>query len=75
VARAEVDAGFDYATDAAIMAGKDKVAFTVPTREPVRYPAAPVAASANAPMAVRFVEFLGSAPAQSVLAKYGFGKP
>jgi molybdate transport system substrate-binding protein len=41
----------------------------------VRYPAAPIAASANAQLAAKFVEFLQSAPAQAVLAKHGFGKP
>src|SRR4030095_5111732 len=39
VARAEVDAGFVYATDAALMPDKVKVAFTVPTQKPVLYPA------------------------------------
>lgn len=75
VARAEVDAGFVYATDAALMPDKVKVALTVPTPTPVRYPAAPIAASANAQPAAKFVEFLQSAPAQAVLAKHGFGKP
>lgn len=75
VARAEVDAAFVYATDAALMPDKVKVALTVPTPTPVRYPAAPIAASANAQLAAKFVEFLQSAPAQAVLAKHGFGKP
>jgi len=75
VARAEVDAGFVYATDAALMPGKVKVALTVATSEPVRYPAAPVTASPNAALAARFVDFLRSAAAQAVLAKHGFGKP
>jgi molybdate transport system substrate-binding protein len=75
VARAEVDAGFVYATDAALMPGKVKVAFAVPTTTPILYPAAPVAASANPALAQRFVEFLLTPPAQVVLAKYGFGKP
>ena len=75
VARAEVDAGFVYATDAALMPDKVNVAFTVPTPKPVRYPAAPIATSANAQLAAKFVDFLQSAPAQAVLAKYGFGKP
>lgn len=75
VARAEVDAGFVYATDAALMPAKVKVAFTVPTRSPILYPVAPLAASPNAALAQRFVEYLASAPAQAVLAKYGFGKP
>ena len=75
VARAEVDAGFVYATDAALMPDKVKVALTVPTPTPVRYPAAPIVASANAQIAAKFVDFLQSAPAQAVLAKYGFGRP
>jgi molybdate transport system substrate-binding protein len=75
VARAEVDAAFVYATDAALMPDKVRVALTVPTQTPVRYPAAPIAASANAQPAAKFVDFLLSAPAQAVLAKHGFGKP
>ena len=75
VARAEVDAGFVYATDAALMPDKVKVALTVPTKTPILYPVAPIASSAHAALAQRFVEFLSAAPAQAVLAKYGFGKP
>jgi molybdate transport system substrate-binding protein len=75
VARAEVDAGFVYSTDAALMPDKVKVAFTVPTQKPVLYPAAPIAASTNAAMAMKFVDYLQSAQAPAVLAKYGFGKP
>jgi molybdate transport system substrate-binding protein len=75
VARGEVDAGFVYRTDAAIMPGKVKVAFAVPTDTPVLYPIAPVAASANAAAAQKFVNFVISPAAQAVLAKYGFGKP
>jgi len=75
VARAEVDAGFVYATDAALMPDKVKVALTVPTTTPILYPVAPITASPNAALAQRFVEFVGSAPAQAVLARHGFGKP
>ena len=75
VARAEVDAGFVYSTDAALMPDKVKVALTVPTTTPILYPVAPLAASPNAALAARFVEFLNSAPAQAVLTRYGFGKP
>jgi molybdate transport system substrate-binding protein len=75
VARAEVDAGFVYATDAALMPDKVRVALTVPTQQPVLYPAAPIAAGANAAVAMKFVDYLQSAQAQAVLARYGFGKP
>lgn len=75
VARGEVDAGFVYATDAAIMPGKVKVAQTVPTEAPILYPIAPLAASAHRALAQKFVAFVGSPAAQAVLAKYGFGKP
>jgi molybdate transport system substrate-binding protein len=75
VARGEVDAGFVYSTDAALMPDKVRVALTVPTPAPILYPAAPVAASRNAVLAQRFVDFLLAPQAQSVLSKYGFGKP
>lgn len=75
VARAEVDAGFVYATDAALMPHKVKVALAVPTPRPVLYPAAPLAGAPNAQQARRFVEFLGSPQAQAVFARHGFGKP
>lgn len=75
VARGEVEAGFVYSTDAALMPDKVKVAFTVATLKPVLYPAAPIAASPNGALAQKFVEFLTAPQAQGVLAKYGFGKP
>lgn len=75
VARAEVDAGFVYATDAAIMPGKVKVAFTVPTTRPILYPIAALTGAPNPGEAAKFVDFLFTPPAQAVLAKYGFGKP
>lgn len=75
VARAEVDAGFVYATDAAIMPGKVKVAFTVPTTMPILYPIATLTGAPNPGEAAKFVDFLFTPPAQAVLAKYGFGKP
>ena len=77
VARGEVDAGFVYATDAALMPGRVTVALTVVTAKPIVYPVALVAASAsaNAALAQRFVDFLGAADAQAVLARHGFGKP
>ena len=75
VARAEVDAGFVYATDAAIMTDKVRVALAVATDTPILYPIAAIAASANGELARKFVDFVASPPAQAVLAKYGFGRP
>jgi len=75
VARGEVDAGFVYATDAALVPDKVMLALVVPTATPILYPAAPLAGSANAGLAQRFVAFLGGAPAQAVFARHGFGRP
>lgn len=75
VARAEVDAGFVYATDAALMPDKVKVALTVPTARPILYPVAALAQAPNAEGAARFVEFLFTPAAQAILARYGFGRP
>jgi molybdate transport system substrate-binding protein len=75
VARGEVDAGFVYATDAALMAEKVKLALRVPTAQPILYPVATLVGAPNADGARRFVEFLLTPPAQAVLARYGFGKP
>jgi molybdate transport system substrate-binding protein len=75
VARGEVDAGFVYATDAAIMKDKVQVAFEVPLDIAIRYPIARTAASANAAEADRFISYVSSPAAQAVLAKFGFRKP
>lgn len=75
VARSEVEAGFVYSTDAAIMKDKVDVVLTVPLEEPVTYPIAPIAASAHPAMAKAFVDWVSGAQAQAVLARYGFSKP
>jgi len=75
VARGEVDAGFVYATDAALMPDKVKVAFTAPTETPILYPIAPIASAAHPDAAKAFVDFVHTEEAQAVLARYGFGKP
>lgn len=75
VARGEVDAGFVYATDAAQFRDKVKTAFTVPLATPIRYPIAPVKASANAAEAGRFLAYVMSPAGQAVLARHGFVKP
>lgn len=75
VARGEVDAGFVYATDAALMRDKVKVAVRVRATTPILYPAAALAASPSPALADAFVAFLGSAAAQAVFQRYGFGGP
>lgn len=75
VQRGEVDAGFVYATDARLMAGKVRLALAVPTPHPIRYPVAPLPAGPNAALGEQFVDFLFTPLAQAVLARYGFGKP
>jgi molybdate transport system substrate-binding protein len=75
VARGEVEAGFVYATDAAIMKDKVKVVATVPTTSVITYPIAAVNASPNPDAARKFVDFVLTPAAQAVLARYGFGTP
>ena len=75
VARGEVDAGFVYATDAAIMKDKVKIAFDVPLDTVILYPIAKTAASANPAEATSFINYLSTPAAQDILGKYGFAKP
>jgi molybdate transport system substrate-binding protein len=75
VAREEADAGFVYATDAAIMPGKVKVAFDVATTTPVRYPIAVVKDSKRADLAAAFDAYVASETGQRVLRQYGFRAP
>lgn len=75
VARGEVDAGFVYATDAAIMRDKVSVAFAVPLDVAISYPIARTADSAQREEAQRFVDFVLSPAGQTILARYGFSKP
>ena len=75
VARGEVDAGFVYATDAAVMKDKVKVALEVPLDIAISYPIARTSASTNAAEAERFVRYVLSPPAQAVLSKFSFRKP
>jgi molybdate transport system substrate-binding protein len=75
VARGEVDAGFVYGTDAAVMKDKVKVAFEVPLDAAIRYPIARTAAATNPTDAKGFIDFVLSPDGQAILAKYGFLKP
>lgn len=75
VSRGEVDAGFVFATDAAIMPDKVKVAVRVPSQTPVTYPIAVTAREEAAPEAERFVAYVLSPAGQKILARYGFLHP
>lgn len=72
VARGEVDAGFVYATDAAIMTEKVRVAFPVPSEKKILYPIAPIASSQQYALAQKFVTFVQAKKAREILKKYGF---
>ena len=75
VARDEVDAGFVYASDALLMAGKVKVALQVATTTPIHYPLAQTAFSTQAAEAQKFIAFVQSNAGQAVLKKHGFSTP
>ena len=75
VARGEVEAGFVYATDAAMIKDKVKTLFQVPLDEALSYPIA-VSANSQAPEAAqRFVQFVLSEQGQNILRNYGFLAP
>ncbi len=74
VARGEVDAGFVYATDAAIMKDKVRVAFDVPLDIAITYPIGATSNAANGEEATRFIAFVRSAAGQAILNRFGFRK-
>jgi molybdate transport system substrate-binding protein len=75
VARAEVEAGFVYRSDALLLKDRVRVVQTVSGHEPVTYPVAVVADSRQAALARDFVAFLFTPEAQAILGRHGFGKP
>lgn len=75
VARDEVDAGFVYATDAAIMADKVKVQFTVPLETVVSYPIAVTKEGDANDLSQQFIDYTFNDQSQAVLGKFGFSKP
>jgi molybdate transport system substrate-binding protein len=68
----EAGAGFVYATDAALVGDRVKVALNVPTVTPIRYSAAVLRTSTQEAVARAFVQYLRSAQARQVLAYFGF---
>jgi molybdate transport system substrate-binding protein len=75
VSRDEVDAGFVFATDAAVAKDRVEVALEATKHEPITYPIAVVASTKNMDLAGRFVEFVLSAQGREILSKYGFKNP
>jgi len=75
VARGEVDAGFVYATDAAVQKDKVTVVATIPTTTPVTYPIALIEKGPQVAAGRRFIAYVMAPGAQAVLAKYGFSRP
>jgi molybdate transport system substrate-binding protein len=73
VARQEAEAGFVYATDAAIFPDKVKVALDVPTTVPIRYPIAATRTTRVVAEARAFIDFLATPTAQRILVRCGFG--
>ncbi len=75
VSRGEVDAGFVFATDAAIARGKVKTVMEIQARPAIVYPAAIVSASPEKSLARAFLDFLSAPEGAAILSKYGFGRP
>lgn len=72
VARAEVDAGFVYATDVRVEPGKVRIVAELPTTQPIVYPIAVVRSSRQADAARDFIAFVRSPAGQRILVKFGF---
>ena len=75
VARGEVEAGFVFATDAAVMPDKVKVAIRIASDKPATYPIAMTATTTQADLAAQYIAYVQSSTGQAVLARYGFLKP
>lgn len=75
VERGEVDAGFVFATDAALMKDQVQVVQVLDTPSPVVYPLALVQREGRAPEAAGFRDYVLSPEGQAVLARYGFSAP
>jgi molybdate transport system substrate-binding protein len=75
VARDEVDAGFVFSTDAAVMPTKVRVVQHLTSSIPVLYPIALTRRENRQPEARSFVDFVLSPQGQATLARFGFKQP
>jgi molybdate transport system substrate-binding protein len=75
VMRGEVDAGFVYASDAAIAPVKIRTTMEVALDKPILYPIAVVKGFGNERRARDFVAYVRSPKGQTILQKYGFLAP
>lgn len=72
VNRNEVDAGFVYGSDAALMPNKIKTLLKLKLDKPVSYPIAIIRTTKHKLLADSFIHFVTSAQGQQILKKYGF---
>ncbi len=75
VSRGEVDAGFVFATDAAMAKDRVGVALEAPQHKPITYPIAVLGSTKNKDLAGRFVDFVSSREGREILSAYGFKNP
>ncbi|SFJ53722.1 molybdate transport system substrate-binding protein [Desulfomicrobium apsheronum] len=75
VARGEVQAGFVFATDAALRADKVKVTAEIAGHKPITYPVALLGASREKEMGQAFIDFVKSEEGQGILGRFGFKRP
>ncbi|HEU5319526.1 MAG TPA: extracellular solute-binding protein, partial [Methylomirabilota bacterium] len=77
VVRGEVEAGFVYATDAALRPGRLREAFRPPadSYRPILYPAAVVTEARQPALARAFLDLVVGPEGQAVLARLGFQPP
>jgi|SRR5208337_274212 len=75
IARAEVDAGFVFATDAAIVKDKVKIVSVMEKHKSIVYPIAVVSSTQKKELAQKFSDFVLAEDGQKILSEYGFRKP
>ncbi len=75
VSRGEVDAGFVFATDAAVAKDHVSIALEATKHKPITYPISIVASTKNKDLAERFIDFVLSKEGREILSTYGFKNP